>query len=333
MLLQFFSTLFGYNYEVVKVQSTLSKQKIVTLGTLVFIPVSLWFFSGFYLSTSLYGISWEYAAGIGAILSILIFTIDRAFIVLSKENGGKELAKFRVFIAILSTVLGSLAMDLMLFSGDLKEYQAAKNQRLKEEKIFEYKKDFGGTLERLSSERKVASDTYDQAYKEYSSEVDGTNGTGKYGLGPAANVKGKRMNDSKMALDQANESFLAEQSRLEAEAESIASSVTSMESSSVISKIRDLHEFAFSGFINALYYLVVTAFFFCLEFFPFKYKSKTAESLFEKMLCAEEIVGERRLQSILSQREEILRQNGLFGNRADRIRQLASETNPLQRIG
>ena len=37
-------------------------------------------------------------------------------------------------------------MDLMLFSGDLKEYQAAKNQRLKEEKIFEYKKDFGGTL-------------------------------------------------------------------------------------------------------------------------------------------------------------------------------------------
>ena len=57
--------------------------------------------------------------------------------------------------------------------------------------------------------------------------MDGTNGTGKYGLGPAANVKGKRMNDSKMVLDQANESFLAEQSRLETEAESIASSVTS----------------------------------------------------------------------------------------------------------
>lgn len=333
MLLKVFSKLFGYNYEVVKLQSTVSKQKVITLGTLVLIPVSLWFFSGYYLSTSLYGVSWTTACFIGTGMAILILIIDRAFIVLTKENGAKELAKFRIFIAILSTVLGSLAMDLMLFSGDLKEYQALKRQNLKEEKIFEYKDAFGGNLERLKSERQLASDHYVLVSTEYISEVDGTNGTGKYGLGPAANVKQKRMNDSKIALDKANELFLSEQNRLEAEANSIADASIVNEQSSVISKVRDLHEFAFSGLVNFIYYFVVSAFFFCLEFFPFKYKSKTADSLFEKMLYAEEQVGERRLQTMMSQRDEIFRQDGLLGYRAERIRQLASNGNEFRRIG
>ena len=53
MLLKIFSTLFGYNYEVVKGQSTVSKQKIITLGTLMLIPVSLWTISGFYIGYNL----------------------------------------------------------------------------------------------------------------------------------------------------------------------------------------------------------------------------------------------------------------------------------------
>lgn len=333
MLLKFFSALFGYNYEVVKTQTTASKQKIVTMGTLILIPVSLWFFSGYYLSSTLYEVSFGKSIAIGAALALLILIIDRAFIVLSKENGGKELGKFRVFIAILSTVLGSLAMDLMIFSGDLKEYRALKTQKLKETKISDYKKDFGGDLGQLKIERQEASDAYDQAYEEYISEVDGTSGTGKYGLGPAATAKEKRMNDAKMAFDKVDGLFISEQGRLEFAADSVANEAIINEGSSVLSKVRDLHEFAFSGFINFIYYFAITAFFFCLEFFPFKYKSKTSESLFEKMVFAEEKVGERRLQTLMSQREEILRQDGLLGHRAERIRQLANESNRLKRVG
>ena len=332
-MLKIFSKLFGYNYEVVKMQTTVSKQKIVTLGTLILIPVSLWFFFGFYLSSNLYEVSFLKALAIGAGLATLILIIDRAFIVLSKNNGGKELGKFRIFIAILSTLLGSLAMDLMIFSGDLKEYRASKNQELKEDKIKDYKGDFGGELERLKSERDAANKSYDQAYEEYVDEVDGTSGTGKYGKGPAASAKEKRMIDAKEVLDNADALFLAEQSQLEATADSVANASILNEGSSVLSRIKDLHEFAFSHGINAFYYLAITAFFFCLEFFPFKYKSKVSESLFEKMLYSEELIGEQRLQTMMANREETLRQDGLVGPRAERIRQLASSHDNIRKIG
>ncbi|GAB2478926.1 DUF4407 domain-containing protein [Algoriphagus taiwanensis] len=333
MLLRLFSALFGYNYEVVKAQTTVSKQKIITMGTLVLIPVSLWFFSGYYLSTNLYGASLPKALLIGAGLATLILIIDRAFIVQSKEPGASGLAKFRVLIAILSTALGSLAMDLMIFSGDLKEYQALKSQDMKEDKISEYKIKFGGKLERLKVERQVANDNFGQVSKEYISEVDGTNGTGKYGLGPAAIAKEKRMQEAKMALNKIDALFASEQTRLDSEADSVANKAVINEGSSLISKVRDLHEFAFSGLTNFFYYAAVTLFFFCLEFFPFKYKSKTAESLFEKMLHAEEKVGERRLHNLMARREEILRQNGLLGHRAEKIRQLASGYENIRKIG
>lgn len=333
MLLRLFSNLFGYNYQVVKTQTTVSKQKIVTLGTLVLIPVTLWFISGYYLSSHLYEVPASTAISIATGMALLVLVIDRSFIVLSKENGGTELGKFRVFIAVLSTILGSLAMDLMVFSGDLKEYRADKIQSTKEAKIQKYKDDFGANLNRLNSERSVAGEAYDKSYSGYLAEIDGTSGTKKYGNGPAASAKETKMKVAKEGLDKADALFLEEQNRLNTVADSVANASVLSESSSVMSRVKDLHAVAFSHWINAFYYLAITAFFFCLEFFPFKYKSRTSESLFERMLYAEEKVGEKRFQTLMAQREEILRQDGLLGYRAERIRQLALDHENIRKIG
>jgi len=332
-MLKLFSILFNYNYEVVKMQTTVSKQKIITLGTLVLIPVSLWFFSGYYLSSELYAVPTWKALLIGVALATMIFIIDRAFIVMKKDSGGKELAKFRIFIAILSTVLGSLAMDLMIFSGDLIEYRAGKHQMLKGIAIKEHKTSFGGELQRLTEERALAKYAADSISKIYNDEIDGTSGTGRSGIGPAANVKRELMIEAKTDYKNANTLFSAEQFRLDAEADSVAKASIINDGSSVLSRVRDLHEFAFSHWINTFYYFAITAFFFCLEFFPFKYKSKVSESVFEKMLYFEELTGEQRLQTLMAHREELLRQDGLMGPRAEKIRQLAKEGNQLRKIG
>lgn len=333
MLLRLFSYLFGYNYQVVKAQTTVSKQKIVTLGTLVLIPVSLWFVSGYYLSSNLYEVPTIKAMGIATGMALLILIIDRSFIVLSKDNGGKELGQFRVFIAILSTILGSLALDLMVFSGDLKEYRADKNQSMKETKIQKYKADFSGELNRLTSERAKASEAFDSSSAAYLAEIDGTSGTKKYGKGPAATAKERKMNAAESELGKADALFLAEQQRLNIVADSVAQATVINKSSSVMSRVKDLHAVAFSHLVNAFYYMAITAFFFCLEFFPFKYKSKTAESLFEKMLYAEERIGERRLHTMVTHGDEILRQDGLMGPRAEKIRQLANDRDYIRKIG
>lgn len=333
MILRLFSNFFGYNYQVVKTQTTVSKQKIVTLGTLILIPVSLWFISGYYLSSQLYEVTTWKAATIGTGMAILILIIDRAFIVLNKENGGRELGKFRIFIAILSTVLGSLALDLMVFSGDLVEYRAEKNQDLKEAKVKKYKDDFEDDLKRLEVERSIASNAYDKAYNGYLAEIDGTSGTGRSGKGPAATAKENRMKSAKEDFERADQSFLIEQERLEIAADSVANASVINESSSVMSRVKDLHSVAFSHPINTFYYLAITAFFLCLEFFPFKYKSKVSESLFEKMLFAEELIGNKKLETMMAYRQEILRQDGLLGPKAEKVRQLASNQEFIRKIG
>lgn len=333
MLLGIFSTLFGYNYEVVKAQTTVSKQKITTMGTLVLIPVSLWFISGFYLASNLYEVPTWKAMLIGVLMASAILIIDRAFIVLSKENGGKEIKNFRLFIAIISTILGSLALDLIVFSGDLDEYRAKKRTELRGEKKREFVEENNAELNRYINEREQAREYAKVAEKDLSDEIDGSNGTRKYGEGPAAKEKRRKLKSAEETYKNLDAKYLEERRRLEAVADSIATASIINENGAVLSKVKDLHYFAFSDWISSFYYLVICAFFFCLEFFPFKYKSKTAESLFEKMLFAEEKFGELRLQSLIARREEIGCQDGFLGPRAERIRHLAGNRDYIRKIG
>jgi len=333
MLLKIFSLLFGYNYEVVKVQTTVSKQKIITMGTLVLIPVFLWFISGYFLASNLYGIPVWKAILIGTVMAIIILVIDRAFIVLSKDNGGKEIRNFRLLIAILSTILGSLALDLMVFSGDLEEYRAKKMADLREEKKKEFIGENNSELSRYFNEREQARENLEKADNELIAEIDGSRGTKKYGEGPAAKEKRRKLKSAHQTFLKLDSLYLSELQNLDAKADSIAKVSILKENGAVLSKVKDLHYFAFSDWISAFYYMVICALFFCLEFFPFKYKAKTAETLFEKMLYAEEKIGERRLQALMAQREEILRQDGLLGPRAEKIRKLAAGQDYIRRIG
>jgi hypothetical protein len=333
MLLKFFSALFGYNYQAVKAQTTVSKQKIVTLGTLLLIPVSLWFISGFYLASNLYEVPTWKAILIGTLMATAILIIDRAFIVLSKDNGGNEIRNFRLFIAIISTILGSLALDLIVFSGDLDEFRAEKLTELRAAKKKAFIEENNSELTRYFNEREQARQTHEKADSDLIAEIDGSRGTKKYGEGPAAQQKRRKVNSADKAYSDLNSAYLTEYQRLESVADSVALASIIKEKGAVLSKVKDLHYYAFSDWISAFYYMVICAFFFCLEFFPFQYKSKVSESLFEKMLYAEEMIGNQKLQSMIKHREEILRQDGLMGPRAEKIRHLAKDYDNVRKIG
>lgn len=333
MLLRLFSGLFGYNYEVVKAQTTVSKQKIVTLGTLVLLPIAIWFFSGFYLSYILFEVNLRGSLAIGIGLGLAILIIDRAFIVLSKENGGNSFSNFRITVALISTILGSLAMDLMIFSQDLTEYRTKKLKTSREETAKQYFKENNTEVLRLSEERNQALADLKNAEIAYIAEVDGSSGTGKYGAGPASAAKKSKMEKAEQNYIALDKQYLEANEKLAFDAKQHAETAIIQEKGAVLSQIIDLHHFAFSGFLNAFYYLVIMGFFFCMEYFPFKYKSKVSESLFEKMLFAEELMGNQRLEQMMAQRAEILRQDGLLGTRAENLRQLAKSSEHLRKIG
>lgn len=333
MSLRLFSNLFGYNYEVVKAQTTVSKQKIVTLGSLVLLPVTIWFFSGFYLAYQLFEVNLLGSIGIGCLMAGAILIIDRAFIVLAKDNGGNSIRSFRIIIALISTILGSLAMDLMIFSQDLEEYRTEQLGNTRKAATDTYIEKNNSEVLLYATERDQAKQEWLEAEKAYIAEVDGSSGTGKYGYGPAAAAKMHRMNKAEAKFQQLDEHYLFEKENLNSKAVEHAETTIIQEKGAILSQIRDLHHFAFSDMISAIYYLVIFTFFFCLEFFPFKYKSKVSESHFEKMLYAEELMASQRLEQMMAQRAEILRQDGLLGHRAENLRQMARSSEHIRKIG
>ncbi|MCH6198574.1 DUF4407 domain-containing protein [Aquiflexum sp. LQ15W] len=333
MLLKLFSNLFGYNYEVVKAQTTVSKQKIITLGTLMLIPVSLWTISGFYIGYDLLGAGFFQSLIGGLFVGTLILIIDKSFLTTPKESVSKWLKTFRVVFAVVATILGSIALDLMFFSGDLEEYREKKSAKIQKSESDSFMKENNHLLTNLENSISKQQSITEASKIDWKNEADGTGGSGSAGIDKIALLKEGIYKSDAAKLAQMEASLLSIKDSLGQEAILYGQKMATKKSNALLSKVTDLHDFILSSGLSMFFYGLFFVAVFSLEIFFLITKSSTADSLFDKMLYAEERMGERRLQTLMTQRDEILRQDGLFGPRAERIRQLASEHDNIRKIG
>lgn len=333
MLLKLFSNLFGYNYEVVKAQTTVSKQKIITLGTLMLIPVSLWTISGFYIGYDLLGAGFLQSLIGGLFVGTLILIIDKSFLTTPKESVSKWLKGFRVVFAVVATILGSIALDLMFFSGDLEEYREKKSAEIQKSESDSFMKENNHLLTNLENSISKQQSITEASKIDWKNEADGTGGSGSAGIDKIALLKEGIHKSDAAKLAQMEASLLSLKDSLGQEAILYGQKMATKKSNALLSKVTDLHDFILSSGLSMFFYGLFFVAVFSLEIFFLITKSSTADSLFDKMLYAEEKMGERRLQTLMVQRDEILRQDGLFGTRAERIRQLASEHDNIRKIG
>jgi len=127
--------------------------------------------------------------------------------------------------------------------------------------------------------------------------------------------------------------YSLENDQLEEAAIIFGENMATKKSDALMSKITDLHAFIFESWLSIFFYALFFIAVFSLEIFFLLTKSSTSDSLFEKMLYAEEMIGNQKLQTMIAHREEILRQDGLMGPRAEKIRKLVSDNNYMRKIG
>ena len=218
----------------------------------------------------------------------------------------------------------------MFFSGDLEEYRTKLSADILREKTEEYLKNNNNQITELTNSISQQKEIVEASKIDWKKEVDGSSGSGHVGVGKIAFIKERifRSDSTKLAQMEANLDLTKK--NLNKEAVLYGQKMADKNSNALLSKITDLHDFILSSGLSTFFYSLFFLAVFSLEIFFLITKSSTADSLFEKMLYAEEKVGERRLQTMMSQREEILRQNGLLGSRADRIRHIASNNESFQ---
>lgn len=333
MLLRLFSALFGYDYEVVKNQTTVSKQKIVTLGTLMFIPVSLWTLSGYYIGNDLLGVGVLKSILGGLFVGTLILIIDKSFLATPKVSVSNWLKGFRVVFAVIATILGSIALDLMFFGGDLEEYREKLSANTQKEETSKYLLENNHLIIELSNSVESQKVITESSKNDWKNEADGSGGSGNKGIGEISNLKERIYKSDSTTLAQMQVGLVSAKDSLSREAVLYGQKMATKRGDALMSKVTDLHDFIKGSKLSMFFYGLFFIAVFSLEIFFLITKSSTADSLFEKMLYAEEKVGEKRLQTLMAQREEILRQDGLMGPRAEKIRQLAKEKDSIRRIG
>lgn len=321
-LLKICSRLFDYDYRTVALQPTASRQKIVTLGTLLIIPVLLWMFSGYYLTRYMIGAGIVVSILASLILGMVIFIVDRSFVATPKSQKGYFLKIVRLGFAVISTVLGSLAIDMMLFSGDLAEFRQFEEKRLKQEEIKEYKQQHGLELARLDEALSKAQIRYEKLSEAYLKEMDGSGGTGQYGKGKVAQAKEAEKTTALKSLESIKSERQAALDSLEFRAILHAEGKIQKRGDALMSQVKDLHAFIMADAFTIGFYIFFFGFVLLLESYFVLYKSTAAETLYEQYLVAEEEYGRQKLEYYKQQKDRILREKGVLGRDYDKVIQL-----------
>lgn len=325
-LMKLFCTLFGYDYQTVLRQPTASRQKVVTLGLLILIPVSLWAFSGFYLAHFLLGLGVFASALVAVILGGIIFAVDRSFIATPKSVRGAGLKWLRFGFALVSTVLGSIALDLALFQGDLTEYRQALLSEMRGKEEEAYKKTHGAELTRLEQLLPDLQAKETELGMALIYEMTAQAGSGMRGKGKIADAIEAQQIETAREASRIEEALKAERVRLEAEAKAHAEQKLTKRQDALLSQLKDLHGFVFSdGFALAIY-----VFFFLfvamLEMFFILYKIFTSDTIFEDWLVAEEQYGKQKLEAYRRRKAQVTRDYGALGEDYGHIIKLLGET-------
>lgn len=312
-LMKLFSALFGYDYDTVVRQPTFSRQKVVTLGLLILIPVVLWAFSGFYLAHELLGLGYVGSGLVAATLGGIILILDRSFVSTPKSDRGAMLKVLRFGFAVFSTFLGSLALDLALFQGDITEYRRILLSDAKTMAEEEYKARHGqelSRLERLLPELRAKEAGLGAAHID---EMTGKRGTGQYGKGKVSDAIERQKISTGTEVVRVEEAMKLERESLEKASREFAEEKLVKRQDALISQLKDLHGFVFSDGYALAIYLFFFGFVAMLELFFIMYKTATSDTIFEEYLVAEEQYVREKLKAYQRRKAQLAREYGVLG--------------------
>lgn len=311
----FTATILGIDPKRIEQLPMASQLKLTTSAQLLLIPVGLWFMSGFLLAWSLAGCNLFVSLLVGAFCASLIFVIDRS-LTTSFNTTGKSLFWIRILTALLSGLLGSIALDTALFNADIDAYQI--KQAAQE---FHEKNDLRKAVKQAELDLAI---TYQHlTEKSFHDEMNG-NGSGRVGYGKIAAKKELTAWDARTQKELLHSELKLLGDSAEVRASKYAATILANEEGAVLKKIHDFHIFVCSDSLN---FFVYGLFFSCLLLFEtmlILYKHGAAKTYFEHALEQEEFSRLQQLQAIRLNREKYLQAVNQLG--AERVLEIEKLT-------
>lgn len=322
-MLKFFTSLLGEDFEILKTETPQSKKKILLMGSILFVPVTMWFFQGYFLSSIILGQGVLLSALVGIICAALIFIIERSIIMIPSASRWVKLLRYS--IGFIIAAIGSIILDEVLFHNDINNHMANYQEVKLQQDLEPIDNEYELPLERRRLKMENLKSAWDVSLRDATSEADGTSGSGNTGVGKIALMKLEAANKKEAAYEQAKaeyDTMFADYTKKRSEAEKRINEA--FDSNSLLTRLKVLFNFIATDIAMLLVWLLFTGLLFLMEFMVVIVKSSYPETSYEVRVKSQELLHKNRYEKIL-QRELKLYNPALEGPVAQQAQDLVNQ--------
>lgn len=296
-MLRIFCALTGDDYKLASVETPASRKKISVLGSVMLIPVLMWFIIASSIMHSMFEVSMRYSLLTGLIAALIIFILERAIVMTGNNN---FVTCFRVIIGFVIASLGAIFMDELIFEKDIVQQQynertdKVESERLKIDSVY------GPQVAALQSTLDITRNSWLVTAEDARKEADGTGGSGRKGISAITKLKLEQAATLKSQLDRMDSEIKALNLEWKNKYEVAESTVsTNLHGKSILARISSLFNLVFSDWVAGITYLFFTIFLFSLEFIVIIMKYAMPETSYERRVAAMEQVSKRRMDRMM----------------------------------
>lgn len=294
-MLKIYCLLTGDDYQIVKGETPASKRKIALLATCLFVPVIMWFINAVLLVHKVLLSPILVSVVSGFIVAFIVFLIEKAVIM---SNGSKAMAVFRVSLGLMVALLGSVALDEVIFKSDIDQQVTINRDEMIQESIAKIRKINDSKIEKLNQEISSKLLAWEEWQKKAIDNAEGKNGM-PYGHGEVAKMLEGMAKEKKDDYETTQLELSALNNSLKNEEASFQhKQVADFNDHSLLIRIKALWDLVAKNDLMMFVYLVFTLLLFLLEFLVVIIKLTSTETNYEKKVKIIEQIGSDRLNRI-----------------------------------
>lgn len=299
-ILKLTAKLLGEDLKKLRNSSVKSKQKVITSGVLLILPMLTWMISAALMCEIVFKTD-SYVTALSAIVAgMIVLILDTSFM---KAKSGGWMKTYRFTVVLLSCLIGSVSIDLAVFHDDIDQY-------IKTVQGADFKMSFNANNAVAISEIEVLNQEYDKRKlevealrEEFYAEMDGHNKSGS-GYGVIAKQKKLAWQDAANELD----SFKADLDNKSNELNQVWSDGLSrkFESSGILTHLRALLDLSLEKPIVLISWIVLFLFIALVEYSPVFVKHRFGETDYDKWKDLQETIKNHKIAMLNSELKAIL---------------------------
>ena len=292
-MLKFFSKITGDDYNMLVNDTPASKKKVVMFANALFLPVILWFLTGYGMATQIFYMSMIHGLIAGAVAGFIVFLIDRS-IILAECCG--TISYVRILLGFFVATIGSVIIDEIVFKEDIDHHLAQTLEAKIDAERAKVENDYTSRLTEAKQKSDIAFRDWKQGIKDVKNESDGSYGTGKYGNGKVTALKNALADKQYLEYQTRNSDLVNLQLATDAEKDAAEKRIrASFGEGMLLNRIKATFELVFSDWAMGIMYFIFTSLLMLVEFLIVILKMNQPESNYDRKLKMIERMGADRM--------------------------------------